>query len=680
MYQALSNSIKLINKPYVEASERYFIQINLGLFSNSKNEPFQNNSLFDNDIFVKRFCSLKKGFADSGSVDDVRKAEADNVDVRAMVVQSSSDSEHFDDIEKLEINKRRISSLEASSLGIVYESENNAYRRRLKEWQAASLHNPTLENEALSKRLLNEPISEAIISSNSSRYLKLKPGNSGSASKKLKEAFEGNKFLKFEHFARHTNRCTPSSSNNGTIKDHVDNKNAGEPTSLTPVTSRVTPWRKLLNQWIESRIFSTKSKELECQSSSSLNEFPDSNKSFSNLNLSPSDSSSNSVEPWMLKTALDLEDDQVITDNFGRRHTYLRISLTERCNLRCSYCMPEEGVDLSPPSNLLTVDEILKLAALFVSAGVTKIRLTGGEPTLNPDLINVVRGLDALKHAPVHSGTINPKHVTEPRALVDIGITSNGLVLSKQLAALKAAGLTAINISLDTLRPDRFIQLTRRKGLSRVLDSIRTALDLGYNPVKVNVVLIRGVNEDEILDFVRMTESDPVNVRFIEYMPFDGNIWEMKKMVPFSEVVEVINKYLEGSGSKTSIEEGMAREGKEDQEKKKLKRIVSYSKSEVAANYQIPGHVGTVSFVSSMTDSFCGGCNRLRLLADGSLKVCLFGASEVSLRDALREGASLEELRALIAAALSKKAAAHAGMTTLALKSSENRPMTTIGG
>ena len=215
-----------------------------------------------------------------------------------------------------------------------------------------------------------------------------------------------------------------------------------------------------------------------------------------------------------------------LEDTFGRRHNYLRISLTEKCNLRCLYCMPEEGIDLTAKEELLSADEVVRVARLFVANGVDKIRLTGGEPTVRPDLEDIIRRLRALT------------------GLRDIAITTNGLTLHRNLDALQAAGLTHVNISLDTLVPPKFELLTRRRGHDRVLKSIDRAVELGYDPVKVNVVLMRGVNDDELLDFVEMTREKPINVRFIEFMPFDGNKFEEKKVVSYCEAKErILEKY-----------------------------------------------------------------------------------------------------------------------------------------
>ena len=202
-----------------------------------------------------------------------------------------------------------------------------------------------------------------------------------------------------------------------------------------------------------------------------------------------------------LKSALPLS--HFLTDRFSRHHTYLRISITERCNLRCQYCMPEAGVPLSPPPHLLSTPEILELASLFVEAGVHKIRLTGGEPTVRPDVLGLMTELGRIP------------------GLEELAMTSNAVALSdRKLAKMVAGGLTALNVSLDTLVPARFEFITRRKGLERVLACIDSAVREGVL-VKVNCVVMRGVNEDEIVDFVEFTKERDVEVRFIEYMPFD---------------------------------------------------------------------------------------------------------------------------------------------------------------
>eukprot|EP00958_Prasinococcus_capsulatus_P014327 scaffold1504_cov417-Prasinococcus_capsulatus_cf.AAC.67 len=331
---------------------------------------------------------------------------------------------------------------------------------------------------------------------------------------------------------------------------------------------------------------------------------------------------------------------EVLTDNFGRHHNYLRISLTERCNLRCLYCMPEDGVELTPSDKLLTPEELERIASLFADSGMNKIRLTGGEPLVRKDAVDIARRLGAVE------------------GVSSMSITTNGLTLERNLEALKEAGVTKLNVSLDTLVEDKFEELTRRKGHSRVVNAIEKACVMGFGPVKVNVVLMKGFNDDEILDFVEWTKDRDVNVRFIEYMPFAGNEWASRRgkkgdLVPYKQMLETITT------------------------KYKLSRM-SDDAHEVAKNFYVDGHKGSVSFVTSMTEHFCSGCNRLRIMADGNLKVCLFGDAEISLRDAIRAGCTDDELRRIITGAVKRKRKQHAGMDVLA--SLPNRAMVAIGG
>ncbi|XP_054000848.1 molybdenum cofactor biosynthesis protein 1 isoform X2 [Hylaeus anthracinus] len=330
-------------------------------------------------------------------------------------------------------------------------------------------------------------------------------------------------------------------------------------------------------------------------------------------------------------------DNDILTDSFGRHHTYLRISITERCNLRCLYCMPAEGVKLTKNDGILRIDEILKIADLFVKEGVHKIRLTGGEPTVRKDIVDIIAGLKQLP------------------GLKEVAITTNGLTLSRQLPALQRAGLDAINISLDTLKESRFEHFTRRKGWSRVIAAIDLAVQLGYNPTKVNCVIMKGFNDDELIDFVNLTKDSPIDVRFIEYMPFQGNKWNENKMVSFDSMKKLI------------------RETYPD-----LQRLPN-EYNDTSKAYHVPGFTGQIGFITSMSEHFCSSCNRLRITADGNLKVCLFeGKGEVSLRDALRSGVSEDVLKEMIGTAVRRKKKQHAGMFNLSQM--ENRPMILIGG
>ncbi|XP_029972359.1 molybdenum cofactor biosynthesis protein 1 isoform X2 [Salarias fasciatus] len=325
-----------------------------------------------------------------------------------------------------------------------------------------------------------------------------------------------------------------------------------------------------------------------------------------------------------------------LTDNFGRRHSYLRISLTEKCNLRCQYCMPEEGVKLTPRGQLLSTSELLTLARLFVREGVDKIRLTGGEPLIRPDVLDIITELRKLE------------------GLKTIAVTTNGINLARLSPKLKDAGLDLINVSLDSLVPAKFEFIVRRKGFHKVMEGIDKAIELGYNPVKINCVVMRGLNEDELLDFVALTEEKPVEVRFIEYMPFDGNKWNFKKMVSYQEMLDRIRQRW------PNLE------------------TLQAAQADTAKMFKVPGFSGQVGFITSMSDHFCGSCNRLRITADGNLKVCLFGNSEVSLRDVLRSGASEDELLQIIGAAVGRKKKQHAGM--FSISQMKNRPMVLIGG
>ncbi|KAJ1030692.1 hypothetical protein NDA18_001930 [Ustilago nuda] len=324
----------------------------------------------------------------------------------------------------------------------------------------------------------------------------------------------------------------------------------------------------------------------------------------------------------------------VLRDRHARQHTYLRISLTEKCNLRCLYCMPEDGVPLTPSNELLSTSEVERLASLFVSQGVNKIRLTGGEPTVRSDLPQIVSSLNELKQ----------------HGLEQIGITTNGIALGKRkLDTLVQNGLTHLNVSLDTLDSFKFEFMTRRRGHESVMACIERALALEMPSVKINVVVIKGLNDkQDVIDFVRFTKDKPITIRFIEYMPFDGNKWQVQKLVPYRDLVKTIQSEF------PDFERISNRDDPNDTSK----------------HWHVPGHQGTVGFITSMTENFCGTCNRLRITADGNLKVCLFGNAEISLRDAMRTGfgpipslsagskgqpATDDQLLQLIGAAHSKK-------------------------
>jgi len=339
--------------------------------------------------------------------------------------------------------------------------------------------------------------------------------------------------------------------------------------------------------------------------------------------------------------------------------------------------MPEEGVPLSPPAHLLTSPEIYYLSSLFVSEGVTKIRLTGGEPTVRRDIVPLMQSIGSLRS----------------KGLKELALTTNGISLHRKLDSMVEAGLTGVNLSLDTLDPFQFQIMTRRKGFDAVMRSVDRILEmnrLGANiKLKINCVVMRGLNEREIIPFIEMGREKDIEVRFIEYMPFGGNKWSQGKMLPYQEMLDMIRaKYPS------------------------LQRLQGH-KNDTSKTYQIPGFVGKVGFITSMTHNFCGTCNRLRITGDGNLKVCLHGDAEVSLRDVLRkgndgqpideqafealkqvemdrqqgllaEGSPLawrereRELLNVIGSAVKRKKEKHAGMGEL--ENMKNRPMILIGG
>jgi len=325
----------------------------------------------------------------------------------------------------------------------------------------------------------------------------------------------------------------------------------------------------------------------------------------------------------------------VLTDGFGRRHTYLRIAVTDRCNLRCVYCMPAADFRWRPRPEILSLEEILRIAGLMTGLGIEKIRLTGGEPTVRDNLEWLVAKLARLP------------------GLKTLGMTTNGARLREKAHALRAAGLQSVNISLDTLRRDRFTEITKRDRLADVLAGVDTAIDAGFCPLKINVVVLKGVNDDELCDFADLAREKLVNVRFIEFMPFAGNAWQRERVVPWSTAKAVIEE------RHTLTPRANGNDG-------------------VARDFDLPDAAGWISFISPLTAQFCGGCNRVRLTADGAIKSCLLHRAEVSLRDLLRAGAGEDELAGLIRSALAGKDFAHPPECDL--PDIENRCMTAIGG
>ncbi|WKX75558.1 GTP 3',8-cyclase MoaA [Zobellia laminariae] len=332
------------------------------------------------------------------------------------------------------------------------------------------------------------------------------------------------------------------------------------------------------------------------------------------------------------------ESKNILTDTFGRKHTYLRISLTERCNLRCTYCMPAAGIPLSPKSHIMTYEEIYTIAKEFVDHGVTKIRLTGGEPLVRKDAALIMEKLASLP--------------------IELAITTNGVIVDKFIDTFKKIGLKKINVSLDSLNTDKNTFITRRDYFKKVYDNIQLLVKEGFE-VKINCVLIKGFNENEIIDFIELTKTQALQIRFIEFMPFDGNKWDLEKLVSLEEVLkQVYAKYDASSFIR-----------------------LDDAPNDTAKNYQIKGYKGTFAVISSVTNPFCDSCNRVRLTANGQLKNCLFSTTESDLLTPLREGKSITTV---IGKAVQAKQKVRSGMDTIEkfkdLTSHNNRSMIAIGG
>jgi len=319
-----------------------------------------------------------------------------------------------------------------------------------------------------------------------------------------------------------------------------------------------------------------------------------------------------------------------LIDSFGRVHNYLRISVTERCNLRCNYCMPEDGIPLTPDEHLPSVDELLNIVAVFQEMGVQKIRLTGGEPLVRKELPEILSALFDM-------------------GLRDLNITTNGVFLDKYIDTFLSVGLRSVNISLDTLDPDKFENMTRRNRFDRVMNNIRIGMEAGLR-IKINSVLMKDFSEEEILPMLEWSRLVPIHVRFIEFMPFSGNKWDTEKLITYQDVLNEARKHF------------------------KIEKLTDGQHS-TSKSFRVEGGVGTFAVISSMTEPFCGTCNRLRLTADGKLKNCLFSNQEADLLTALRNGHDLKEI---IRLSVRSKKEAHAGMNNLA--EMDNRSMIAIGG
>ena len=306
-------------------------------------------------------------------------------------------------------------------------------------------------------------------------------------------------------------------------------------------------------------------------------------------------------------------------DSYRREINYLRVSVTDRCNLRCVYCMPPEGVKAAPHGEVLTFEEIETVVRAAAAVGVKKVRLTGGEPLVRRGLEELVKRLSGIP------------------GIDDLALTTNGILLPEKATALKDAGLKRVNISLDSLVPERYREITRGGDLSLVLAGVRAALEEGLHPVKVNTVVIRGFNEDEVVEIARLTVDEPLHVRFIELMPI-GSLgdWTAGRFVAAADIISVLSAEL---GTLVPAKEPKG--------------------GGPAKYYRLRGAAGTVGFITSMSEHFCQECNRLRLTSTGGLRPCLYDGGEFDLRAPLRRGAGVEEIAGLIEAAVAAKPDRH---------------------
>lgn len=305
----------------------------------------------------------------------------------------------------------------------------------------------------------------------------------------------------------------------------------------------------------------------------------------------------------------------MLIDKYNRKIDYLRISVTDRCNLRCVYCMPERGIVNKPHEELLTFEEIIRIVEAGVYLGINKIRLTGGEPLVRKDLAGLVSFLNKIE------------------GIEDISMTTNGVLLKEFARQLKQAGLKRLNISLDSLRHDRYASITRSRSLEDVLEGVALAVETGFDPVKINVLLLKDIDKNEIIKFLTLTLENPICVRFLEFMPVNS-FYKIENPVSCRDVLEM------ASGLRPIEEAAISGNGP-------------------AMAYRLKGALGTFGLISPMSHKFCSGCNRLRLTSDGSLKACLHSGIKVDLRGPIRSGAGKSELIGLIKSAAGLKPKEH---------------------
>ena len=307
----------------------------------------------------------------------------------------------------------------------------------------------------------------------------------------------------------------------------------------------------------------------------------------------------------------------ILSDSYQRPINYMRVSVTDRCNFRCVYCMPAEGIKLMDHNEVLTYEELFQIVKAGAELGISRVRLTGGEPLVRLGIVDFVKMLSTIPE------------------LVDISMTTNGMLLPKFAVDLKKAGLYRVNVSLDTLKPERFKKICRGGDINTVLEGIELARKIGLEPVKINMVVMAGENDDEILDFARKTIENGWNVRFIELMPYGGQDGQTPHGITAREIKKRLDPLGKMEATHTSRGNGPAK------------------------YYRFPGATGTVGFITALSEHFCFSCNRLRLTADGKLRPCLMSETMIDLREPLRGGISQESLKELIQKAVSAKPLSH---------------------
>jgi len=333
---------------------------------------------------------------------------------------------------------------------------------------------------------------------------------------------------------------------------------------------------------------------------------------------------------------------KILRDSYGRSIRDLRISLTDRCNFRCFYCLPEGEPAHAHKESLLTFEELFRVSKIFVEQGIEKIRLTGGEPLLRKDIENLISQLSQLKtplsepesQEPTNEITHTPFHIPH---LLDLALTTNGVTFSDRAASLKHAGLDRVTISLDSLKRENFERITGVDALERVLSAIDAARLHGFSPIKINAVIVRGYNDDEVVELAGFARENRLSMRFIEFMPLDsGHDWKRDQVVSGKEIREAINAVYP------------------------LKLKENSRGNETAWRYEFAdGAPGEIGIIAPVTEMFCGECSRIRLTADGQIRTCLFSTSEHNLRDVLRSGASDDEIARFIEFAVEKKEKSH---------------------